>query len=131
MGLSIYYAAKRTLSITEEEKKGVLEIVNRYCNGYPFKERGEDFGLYGFNDTKNTILCGATKLPSMIDDGETWFKIANYWLRCLTEMTYYLKGAQWEVCFEEVELIFEKGQGWRFPNDEEYEKQQNEYNGRE
>lgn len=67
------------------------------------------------------IFSGAAKLPG--NGPETLFEAANYWLKCLTEITHLLSNAAWNVTFDDVNLIFDSDDGWRFPTDEEYKQQ--------
>lgn len=118
MSFSIYYKAERKNYITENEKKNVLEVVSRYSDNYPFDNKVEDFVVYPFQNNTSCIFEGATKLPSK--ELQLMFDTANYWLKCLTEITYILKNSKWHVNFDDVELIWDQQEGWRFPNDIEY-----------
>lgn len=117
MSFAIYYKAERTNPVTEQEKKNVLETVERFCKQYPFSNKVEDFGIYDFQKESDIIFHGSTKLPD--ENPEILFETANYWLKCLTEITYILSEAEWVVTFDDVSLIFDEQTGWRFPNDEE------------
>lgn len=119
MSFSLYYEAKRADKITNQEQAACQEIVEKYCLEYKFEEKVEDFGVYNFEEETDIIFGGATKLPD--SDPEFMFEVANYWLQCLTEITNILSDCQWSVSFEEVELILDKDEGWRFPTDEEYQ----------
>lgn len=119
MSFSLYYEAKRVEKITKQEQAACQEIIERYCFEYDFEEKVEDFGVYEFEEETNIIFGGATKLPDSAP--EIMFEAANYWLKCLTEITNTLPDCQWTVTFEEVELIFDENDGWRFPTDEEYQ----------
>lgn len=122
MAFALYYEAKRQEPLTEQEKTISNEISERYCSEYPFKRKVEDFGIY--DDLKNQddiIFSGSTKLPG--NGPKTLFEVANYWLKCLTEITHLLTNATWNVTYDDVDLIFDLSEGWRFPTDEEYEKQ--------
>lgn len=118
MGMSLYYEAEREQPLTEQEDSICREIVQRYCAQFPFEEKYEDFGTYDIDKATNIIFSGATKLPP--GEAKTMFHIANYWLKCLTEITNALADCTWTVTFEEVPLILDKSEGWRFPTDEEY-----------
>lgn len=68
----------------------------------------EGFCLYDlekFRDEseKDVILEGSTKLPSDVD-GELFFDIVDWWLKCLEEMVDMLAGAQWNVHLDDMEL---------------------------
>lgn len=82
----------------------------------------EDFGIYNnLKDQDNIIFNGSTKLPR--NSPEALFEVANYWLKCLTEITHLLTNAIWDATFDDVDLIFDINEGWRFPTDEEYSQQ--------
>ena len=120
MGMSIYYEAKRETEITKEESKLCWNVIHKYCSNYPFEEKYEDFGVFDVNEDSDIIFMGATKLP--MDDAELMYSVANYWLKCLTEITHILKDCYWNVSFEGVDFIFDSKDGWRFPTQEEYEE---------
>ena len=117
MSFSIYYSAERIQAITDAEKKNVESIVNRYNTEYPFKRKTEDFCVYDSIDDENIIFSGATKLPG--GGYKTMYAVAEYWLKCLSEITGVLSGCNWDVHFDDVDLILD-ADGWRFPTDEEY-----------
>lgn len=122
MAFAIYYEAVRKEPLTEQERTLSREISEKYCSEYPFKRKVEDFGIYeGSKEQDGIIFSGSTKLPG--NSPKTLFEAANYWLKCLTEITHLLKNAAWNVTFDDVDLIFDLNEGWRFPTDEEYKKQ--------
>ena len=123
MSFSIYYSAERKQAITDEERKNVESIVNRYNTEYPFKRKTEDFCVYDSIDDENIIFSGAVKLPG--GGYKTMYAVAQYWLKCLTEITGGLNGCNWDVHFDDVDLILD-ADGWRFPTDEEYAQRKNE-----
>lgn len=125
MGMSLYYEAKREQTATEQEWRTCCDIVVRYREQYPFPEKYEDFWIYDRNEEANIVFHGATKLPT--DDVDTLFNVANYWLKCLTEITNILPDCVWTVSFEAVPLILDPVEGWRFPSDEEYKLYKEEY----
>lgn len=120
MAFALYYSAKRNNEITEEEKSDIAEIVAEYCAGYPFKRKSENFGVYDETD-EGVIFAGSTKLPG--GGYKTMYEIALYWLECLTEITNTLESCEWDVTFDDVDLILDEEEGWRFPTDEEYAQQ--------
>ena len=48
-----------------------------------------------------------------------YYAVAEYWLKCLSEITGVLSGCNWDVHFDDVDLILD-ADGWRFPTDVEY-----------
>lgn len=122
MAFSLYYEATRKEPLTKQEKTIIKEILEKYCSEYPFKRKVEDFDIYDDSEYKGDIIfSGATKLPGNVP--EILFEVANYWLKCLTEVTQLLSKATWNITFDDVDLIFDSNVGWRFPTDEEYKKQ--------
>ena len=117
MGFSLYYTATRNSSLTEQENKKCNEIISYYCNNYPFRQKAEDFCIYSADNENRIIFNGATKLPNSF---KMLTQMAEYWLMCLTEITGILSDADWNVRFDDVNLIFDDAKGWRFPTDEEY-----------
>lgn len=121
MGFSLYYEAKREQPLTEHEKAVSGDITEKYCSQYPFKRKVEDFGVNDLNDQdqqEHIIFSGSTKLPGT--SPKVLFDVANYWLKCLTEITLLLANAEWSATFDDVDLICDPEEGWRFPTDEEY-----------
>lgn len=121
MAFSLYYTAKRKTSITTEEKIAINRIIERYCSKYPFKRKTEDFCVYDLNEEESVIFSGSTKLPN--SGYKFLYEVANYWLKCLTEITKLLSTSEWEVLFDDVNMILDEKEGWRFPTDEEYAQQ--------
>lgn len=123
MAFSLYYTAKREQLLTIEERVAIGKVVERYCSEYPFNRKIEDFGVYDSNDEKNIIFSGSTKLPN--SGYKFLYEVANYWLKCLTDITNLLSNCEWNVSFDNVDLILDENDGWRFPTDEEYNQQKN------
>ena len=122
MAFALYYEAVRKEPLTEQERNICREISEKYCSEYPFKRKVEDFGIYEDSEEQGDIIfSGSTKLPR--NSPNTLFEAANYWLKCLTEITRLLTNAVWNVTFDDVDLIFDLDEGWRFPTDEEYKNQ--------
>ena len=122
MAFAIYYEATRKEPLTEQDRTISKEISKKYCSEYPFKQKVEDFGIYeNSKEQDDIIFSGSTKLPR--NSPKTLFEVANYWLKCLTEITYILKNVTWNVTFDDVDLIVDLDEGWRFPTDEEYKNQ--------
>ncbi len=125
MSYALYYKATRKQSLTEQEKIITKKIIEKYCSKYPFKRKVEDFCMYDENEYQdNIIFSGSTKLPG--NGPKTLFEVANYWLECLTEITKLLVNAEWNATFDDVELVLDADEGWRFPTDEEYKKRQSD-----
>ena len=117
MSFSLYYEAKRPTPLTSQEQLTCQQIINKFSSQYPFDIKIEDFTLYPYDKT-DIVFNGSTKLPD--SDPQLMYEVATYWLNCLTEITNILPSCQWSVTFEEVPLIFDFIQGWRFPADDEY-----------
>jgi len=125
MSFALYYEATRKQSLAEQEKTIAKKIIEKYCSEYPFKRKVEDFCMYDENEYQdNIIFSGSTKLPG--NGPKTLFEVANYWLECLTEITKLLVNAEWNVTFDDVALVLDVDEGWRFPTDEEYKKRQSD-----
>lgn len=121
MAFALYYTAKREQPLTEQERAMSKEISEKYCAEYPFKRKVEDFGIYEEpKEQVGIIFSGSTKLPG--NGPKILYEVANYWLKCLTDITHLLTNAVWEVTFDDVDLIYDIDEGWRFPTDEEYNR---------
>lgn len=121
MAFALYYTAKREQPLTEQERAMSKKISGKYCSEYPFKRKVEDFGIYeNSKEQDDIIFSGSTKLPG--NGPKILYEVANYWLKCLTDITYLLTNAAWEVTFDDVDLIYDIDEGWRFPTDEEYNR---------
>lgn len=113
MSVSIYYTAKRDRPLKEEENSAVHAIADRYCKGYPFADKYEDFCLYEAPfDEADTVLQGATAIPA---DSEDVYDIILYWLDCLTDITRELGGCIWQANLDDVGLLWEDS--WRLPDE--------------
>ncbi|MDR1180173.1 MAG: hypothetical protein LBK44_06675 [Spirochaetales bacterium] len=114
MGISIYYAAKRSYRITDEENKLIEDIINKYNKEKKFK-RGEDFCIYEYdNEDPEAIFSGSTKLPASLNPIHT-YQACIYWAKCLTEIRKIVKDAQWNVSMDEFELEWDEEKGWDLP----------------
>ena len=126
MSISLYYQAKREQPLTLKETSTCREIIKQYDTQYPFGELYEGFCVYDLDSFRNksekdVIFSGATKLPTVEQgDIQTLFDIIGYWVKCLNEITKALPGAVWEVNLDDMEMIWDYNEGWRFPTDEEY-----------
>ena len=124
MSVSLYYQAKREQPLTLQETSICQEIVKQYDTQYPFGELYEGFCVYdldSFRDEseKDVIFSGATKLPTVDeDDIQILFDITDYWVKCLDEITKALPGAAWEVNLDDMEMIWDEEEGWRFPKND-------------
>ncbi len=108
MSVSLYYTARRSTPITQEERDRCDEIAERYDRQYPFGELYEGFCIYDWEmgkEEKDVILDGATKLPPD-DDTEHCMHILEWWLECLTALNDALVGAQWEVHFDDMDFTW-------------------------
>ena len=118
MSFSLYYSAQRSTVLSDEEKNNIDSIVEKYCTEYPFREKVEDFCAYSSLEGEMNIFSGSTKLP---DSGvELMYEVALYWLNCLSKITIVLVDCKWNVSFDDINLIWDHDDSWRFPTDEEY-----------
>ena len=117
MGMSVYYTAKREHPLDDAEKAAVQSIVDKYCAAFPFHYKHQDFCLYAEPfDEPDTVLDGATSIPMVM---KAFYEIILHWLSCLTELTGLLPDCAWSAHLDDVDLIWEKENGWRLPTDEE------------
>ncbi|MCI9320069.1 MAG: hypothetical protein HFH05_08330 [Lachnospiraceae bacterium] len=125
MSVSLYYEAKRSQPITRQELDACMEIAKRYDRQYPYGELYEGFCIYDPEECSEQsdsyiIFSGATKLPPMNDDNDinSVFRVANWWLKCLGEITDLLSGAQWHVHIDGGEIEWSKEERQLFPIEE-------------
>lgn len=118
MSFSLYYSAQRSTALSDQEKNMIDSIVEKYCTEYPFKEKVEDFCIYSSPEGEMNVFGGSIKLPD--SECELMYEVAVYWLNCLSKITLVLADCKWDVSFDDVNLIWEQNDGWRFPTDEEY-----------
>lgn len=117
MAIEIYFYAKRAERMAPDEHTRVVEISQKYMDGYKGKEFEGPGCMIGENG--DPIFSGDIRLPfDSVEDGLEEF--LDYWLEWLTEITRVLAGAEWEVRLEDVPLIWEEKSGWRLMTDEEY-----------
>jgi hypothetical protein len=115
MGISIYYGAKRSYKLTEDENKQIETIVEKYDREREFK-KGEDFYIYDYNiEEPEVIFSGATGLPMSIINPMITVKGCMYWAKCLTEIRNIVKDAEWSVQMDETELEWDEKEGWKLP----------------
>jgi hypothetical protein len=111
MGISIYYTARRSTALSELEREAVSKVVHRYSVADQINEfdrtgsgwSGEDFCLYvpPF-DSPDTILEGATKLPSHTEEE---LRIAvEHWCRALSEIHRIVPDADWHVHVDDEDI---------------------------
>lgn len=122
MSVSLYYTARRTQPVTPREKAICEEIAGRYDAQYPYGEMYEGFCIYDWERTldeweKDVIFSGATALPYS-DNINSVFRVANWWLKCLGEITDALPGAQWHVHIDDSDISWSEGEHYLFPIDE-------------
>ena len=123
MSVSLYYEARRTQPITSQEKAACEEIASRYDAQYPYGEMYEGFCIYNWERVldeweKDVIFSGATALPYS-DDMNYIFRVVNWWLKCLGEITDILHGAQWHVNIDDSDISWSEEEHYLFPIDEE------------
>lgn len=119
MSMGIYYDAKRRIPLSGEEEEKIDKITRKYIEEYPRKEEYE--GPDTFDDKELGIYCGMLRIPLKFYP-EEMEEFLDYWLKWLTDVTYVLPEAEWNVCFEDVPLIWDEDDGWRLMSDEEFEK---------
>jgi hypothetical protein len=113
MSVSIYYSARRSTALTEQEQEAVRDVISRYSVADQVEEylqtgygwRGEDFCLYAPPfDSSDTILEGATKLPGHTDDA-MWTAILH-WCKALSEIRHILLDAVWDVHVDDDDIVW-------------------------
>ncbi len=108
MSVSLYYTARRSTPITQQERNRCDGIAERYDRQYPFGELYEGFCIYDWEtgkEEKDVILDGATKLPPDVEM-EFCMRILDWWLECLTELTDLLGDAQWKVHLDDMDSMW-------------------------
>lgn len=123
MSVSLYYEARRTQPVTFREKAACEEIAGRYDAQYPYGEMYEGFCIYDWNRDcdeweKDVIFSGATALP-YCDDINFILRVANWWLKCLGEITDALPGARWHVHIDDGDIPWSEEEHGLLPVDEE------------
>jgi hypothetical protein len=115
LGISIYYTARRSSGLSDQEQSCIDEIVSRYS----IKDRidaygttggewlGEDFCLYDLPlDSADVILEGATGLP---DGSEDALRAAvQHLCRALSEIRRALPNAQWRVQIDDHDIRWDE-----------------------
>lgn len=105
MSSSLYYTAKRSDPLSEQEKTECDAIIDRYISEYSLGELYEPFCVYDMSTpTEETIIFeGSTKLP--LDEGEEHsVEVLNYWAKCLQEIVTLLIGAEWHIHLDDFDL---------------------------
>lgn len=118
MAVEIVFYATRTEQMNHEEEARIKEISQKYMKEY----KGKKFEGPGciIGEDGEPIFAGDIRLPFRTATQNGLEEFIDYWLKWLTEITYVLVGAEWEVSLEEVPLLWDKEKGWRLMTDEEY-----------
>ena len=118
MAVEIVFYATRTEQMNHEEEARIEEISQKYQKEY----KGKKFEGPGciIGEDGEPIFAGNIRLPFRDASQNGLEEFMDYWLKWLTEITYVLVGAEWEVSLEEVPLLWDKEKGWRLMTDEEY-----------
>lgn len=125
MSMGIYYKARRDRALSAEEENRIGEISEKYWAEYPRKDMYEGPGTFTADDEEGEVYSGVLRVPiEFIDDDlqgmNAMKEFLDYWLKWLTDVTRVILGAEWEVQFEDVPLIWEEEAGWRMMRDDEY-----------
>lgn len=73
-----------------------------------YADDAESFNLYDYDydyDEPETIVAGATKIPSIMDLDVLMYMI-EHWLQCLTEIRHVLADAEWHVHLEDSDALW-------------------------
>ena len=106
MGVSIYYTAERAMPLTVKEQEHVTLIIDNYNASFEYTEDAESFQLYDYDESEaETILAGATKVPSSMDLEVLMYTI-DHWLQCLTEIRLVLANADWHVHLDDCDAYW-------------------------
>ena len=121
MSVSLYYEARRSQPISPQEQAACEEIARRYDAQYPYGELYEGFCIYNLaqerdESEQDIIFSGATKLPPF--DDMIVLHVVNWWLKCLSEITDVLSGAQWHVHIDGGEIEWSENERSFLPIDE-------------
>ena len=128
MSMDIYYTARRKTPLSAEEETKIHEIMDKYWKKYPRKEEYEGPGTFGWSEEDgDAIYSGNLRVPLefMSSDAEdenykVMKEFMDYWLKFLSDITRVLSDAEWDAQFEDLPLIWEEENGWRFMSDEEF-----------
>src|SRR5215831_1722933 len=114
MGISIYYAARRKVVLSETERRAVEGVVSRYSVRDRIEEyhrtgsgwNGEDFCLYDPPfDSPDIILEGATRLPD--HDEDVFWVAVRHWCEALSEIRRLLPAAEWHVHVDDLDIFWD------------------------
>jgi hypothetical protein len=117
MGIAIYYAARRTAGLTDQEREVVEAVVRRYSVAGAIEEyhrtgsgwNGEDFCLYEPPfDSPDTILEGATRLPDQ--DEDVFWAAVRHWCEALSQFRRLLPDAEWNVHVDDLDIVWDAEQ---------------------
>jgi hypothetical protein len=115
MGISIYYAARRTNPMTDNERSQIETIIKKYDREKKFK-KGEDFCVYDYDpEEPEVIFSGATGLPMSFIKPMVTANACIYWAECLTKIRQILKDAEWSVNMDDTDLVWDESEGWKLP----------------
>lgn len=118
MAVEIVFYANRAEQMTSEEEAHIEKISHKYQEEYKGKEFEGPGCIMG--EEGQPVFAGNIRLPFQSASQNGLEEFLDYWLKWLTEITYVLVGAEWEVNLEGVPLLWDGEKGWRLMTDEEY-----------
>ena len=111
MSMSIYYEARRSTPLTDDERAQILSIEVRYSvedRIEQYNQTGGGFNWESFcvydpgNPTASDVIFeGATGLPT--NSAEVIWEGIQHWCSALTEIRGVLRDADWEVRVDTVQ----------------------------
>ena len=112
MSISIYYTARRSLSLTDSEHAQISTIEKNFAVEDQIEEyvktgigyNWESFCIYDPNDPTepDIVFEGATKLPDNSEHA-IWNGL-QHWCAALTEIRKVISDADWKVHMEDREI---------------------------
>lgn len=115
MTISIYYTAKRKMTLSSKEVAIITTIVGHYSVDDEIEKlldggAGLNWESFDFNVEcepdglikKDVVFYGSTKLPDNREDA-SWVGL-QHWCKCLSEIRLAVSGCDWRVTIEDHEL---------------------------
>lgn len=112
MAISLYYSAKRSFPLADEERDRVGKLIETYnepIKAHYVADKAELFNLYDPKTSDaGTILEGAVKLPN---NQRIVMKYLEQWCRLLSELRCSLPDLEWDVSVDDHQIPWNSTEG--------------------
>ena len=113
MGMSLYYTARRSRPLSDDESAAISQIETEYnAKSEQFVSNGigdfwESFSIYDAADPSqpNVIFEGATGIPDSSEEA-IWAGL-QHWCEAITQIRRKVVGAEWSVHMDDHDITWD------------------------